>query len=113
MNNRQNAARAAQKGNLLFFACVMLSLLAGAFAVTTENKTVLILGLVFCGIFLVLGSVLVFLHSRIAAKYLQAAKAEEAPKAEAAPVEEAPKEEAPAKKTDVDLDDFLGSMFGV
>ena len=78
MNNRQNAARAAQRGNLLFFACVMLSLLAGAFAVTTENKTVLILGLVFCGVFLVLGSVLVFLHSRIAAKYLQAAKAEEA-----------------------------------
>ena len=83
MNNRQNAARAAQRGNLLFFASVMLALLAGAFAVTAENQTTLILGLVLCGVFLVLGSVLVFLHSRIVAKYTAAAKLEEAALAEA------------------------------
>lgn len=78
MNNRQKAARAAQRGNLFFFAAVMLALLSGAFAVTAENQLTLILGLVFCGVFLVLGSVLVFLHSRMASRYIVAAKEEEA-----------------------------------
>ncbi|MBR2353104.1 MAG: cell division protein FtsZ [Clostridia bacterium] len=47
---------------------------------------------------------------KIAAPKAEAPKVEEAPKAE-----EAPKEEpAPAKKaSDMDLDDFLGSMFGI
>ena len=78
MNNRERAARAASRGNLLFFGCVMLSLLAGAFAVTANNQTTLILGLVLAGVFLVLGAVLVYIHSRIAGKYTALAKADEA-----------------------------------
>ena len=84
MNNREMAARAATRGNLLFFGCVMLALLAGAFAATAEGKTTLILGFVFCGVFLVLGCVLVYVHSRIADKYKMAACQEEALAKEAA-----------------------------
>ncbi len=78
MTNRELAARASSRGNLFFFACVMLALLAGAFAVTAENQTVLILGLVLAGVFLVLGAVLVYLHARIVSKYTALAKEEEA-----------------------------------
>lgn len=78
MTNLEKAARAASRGNLLFFACVMLALLSGAFAATAEDKTTLILGFVFCGVFLVLGCVNVYLHSRVADKYKQLAKEEEA-----------------------------------
>ncbi len=78
MTNREYAARAAARGNLFFFACVMLALLSGAFAVTAENKTRLILGLSFAGAFLVLGGVLVYIHSRIVGKYTALAKREEA-----------------------------------
>ena len=77
MNNREKAARASSRGYLFFFACVMLALLAGAFAVTAENQTTLIVGLSLAGVFLVLGSVLVYVHSRIAGKYNLLAKAEE------------------------------------
>ena len=78
MNNREKAARAAQRGNLLFFASVLLALLAGAFAVTAENQTTLILSLVLAGVFLVLGAVLVYLHARVRARYDALAKEEEA-----------------------------------
>ena len=77
MTNRELAARAAMRGNLLFFLCVALALLAGAFGVTAEDKTVLILGLVLCGAFLVLAGVLVYIHSRIADKYRLLAKQDE------------------------------------
>ncbi|MBE6656072.1 MAG: hypothetical protein E7609_04295 [Ruminococcaceae bacterium] len=88
MTNRENAARAATRGNLFFFACVMLALLAGAFAATAENKTMLILGLSFAGVFLVLGGVLVYIHSRIVGKYMALAKEEEAALAARAAEEE-------------------------
>ena len=78
MNNREMAARASSRGNLLFFACVMLALLSGAFAVTAQDRTTLILGLVLAGVFLVAGAVLVYLHSRIVSKYTALAKEEEA-----------------------------------
>ena len=57
---------------------VMLALLSGAFAATAEKQAVLILGLSLAGVFLVLGCVLVYLHSRIAGKYTALAKEEEA-----------------------------------
>lgn len=78
MNNRERAARAATRGNLFFFVCILLAVLAGAFAATAENQTVLILGLVLAGVFLVLAAVLVYIHSRIAGKYTALAKEEEA-----------------------------------
>ena len=78
MNNREKAARVATRGNLLFFASVLLALLSGAFAVTTEDKTTLTLGLVVAGVCLVAGSVLVYIHARIAGKYTALAKSEEA-----------------------------------
>ena len=81
MNNREKAARTSSRGNLLFFAAVMLSLLSGAFAVTAQNQTTLILGLVLAGVFLVSGAVLVYIHSRIAGKYTALAKEEEAAEA--------------------------------
>ena len=78
MTNRELAARAAMRGNLLFFLCVALALLAGAFGVTAEDKTVLVLGLALCAFFLVLAGVLVYIHSRIADKYRALVKEEEA-----------------------------------
>ena len=81
MNNREKAARTASRGNLLFFASVLLAILSGAFAATANDQTTLILGLVFTGIFLVLGALLVFVHSRVAGKYTALAKEEEAAKA--------------------------------
>ena len=77
MSNREKAARAATRSNLIFFASVMLSLLAGAFAVTTEDKTTLIVSLVVSGVILTLGAVSVYLHSRVVGKYNALAKAEE------------------------------------
>ena len=76
MCNCEKAARAASRGNLFFFGCVLLAILAGAFAATAQDQLVLILSLVFCGVFLILGCVLVYLHSRIADKYKKLAKAE-------------------------------------
>ena len=84
MNNRELAARAASRGNLFFFGCILLAVLAGAFAVTAEDQTTLILGFVFTGVFLVLAAVLVYIHSRIAGKYTALAKEEEALLAKAA-----------------------------
>ena len=77
MNYREKAARTATRGNMLFFASVMLALLSGAFAVTAENQPTLIVSLSLCGVFLVLGCVLVFLHSRIASRYADLARTEE------------------------------------
>ena len=76
MCNCEKAARAATRGNLLFFGCVLLAILAGAFAATATDSLVLTLSLVLCGVFLVLACVLVYLHSRIADKYKKLAKAE-------------------------------------
>ena len=81
MTNREKAAQVSSRGNLLFFVAVALSVVAGAFAVTASNDTTLILGLVFVGVFLALGGILVFIHSRIADKYKALAKEEEAAKA--------------------------------
>lgn len=78
MSNKEKAARAATRGNLLFFACVMLALLSGAFGVAAEDQTTRIIGFVLCGVCLVLGGVLVYLHSRIADKYKALAKEDEA-----------------------------------
>ena len=78
MENRIKAARASTRGNLFFFGAMLLALLSGAFAATAESKTVLIVALVCTGVFLVLGGVLVYLHSRIASRYLALAKEEEA-----------------------------------
>ena len=78
MTNRELAARAAMRGNLLFFLCVALAILAGAFAVSADNSALLTVGLVLCGVFLVLGGVLVYIHSRIADKYRALVKEEEA-----------------------------------
>ena len=77
MNNRQKAARASQRGNLLFFGCLLLALLCGAFAATSDNKTALIVGLCLAAAFLIVGCVLVYLHSRIVSRYVAAAKEEE------------------------------------
>ena len=78
MTNRELAARAATRGNLLFFGCIMLALLAGAFGVTAGDRAVMIASFVLCGAFLVLAGVLVYIHSRIADKYRAKAKEEEA-----------------------------------
>ena len=77
MDNRMKAAKASALGNGLFFAAVMLALLSGAFAATAKNELTLILGLVFCGVFLALGCVAVFLCSRRAAHFTALVKAEE------------------------------------
>jgi len=82
MTNREKAARIATRGNIFFFLCIMLSLLSGAFAATTKDRLILILALVACGVFLVLGGVLVFLHSRSASRYMALAREEEARLAE-------------------------------
>lgn len=63
-------------GNLIFFACMLLALLAGAFVVTSEDKGVLTLALVLGCAALVLGAVLVYLFRRAAGKHLALAKAE-------------------------------------
>ena len=81
MTNREKAMQASSRGNLLFFGSVMLSVVAGAFAVTANDQTSLILGLVLVGVFLALGAILVLIHSRIADKYKALAKEEEAVKA--------------------------------
>lgn len=78
MENRIKAARVSTRGNLLFFLMMMLALLAGAYAATSEDQTQLIVGLVLAGVFLVVGGVLVFVHSRIASRYMALAKEEEA-----------------------------------
>ena len=77
MDNRINAQKASALGNGLFFAAVMLALLSGAFAVTAKNELTLILGLVFCGVFLALGCVAVFLCSRRAGRFAALAKEKE------------------------------------
>lgn len=82
MTNREKAARISVRGNLCFFGCILLSLLAGAFAVTTEDSLTLVLSLSACGVLLVLGAVLVFLHSRAASRYMALAREEEARLAE-------------------------------
>lgn len=86
MNYREKAARAASRGNLFFFAAVMLALLSGAFAVTAKNQLTLIISLSLCGVLLVVGCVTVYLHSRIASRYACLAKEEE--EKSAAPVED-------------------------
>ena len=86
-SNCEKAARASMRGNLLFFVCILLALVAGAFGVTAENRVVLIVGLVACGLFLVLACVLVYLHSRIADKYKAKAR-EDAARAKAAEAED-------------------------
>lgn len=78
MENRAKAARASTRGNLLFFLMMLLALLSGAFAATAKDQTTLILGFVGTGVCLVAGGVLVFIHSRIASRYLKLAKEEEA-----------------------------------
>ena len=78
MENRIKAARVSTRGNLLFFLMMMLALLAGAYAATSDDQTQLIIGLVLAGVFLVVGGVLVFVHSRIASRYMALAKEEEA-----------------------------------
>ena len=78
MENRAKAARVSTRGNLLFFLMMLLALLSGAFAATAEDQTTLVLGLVGTGVCLVVGGVLVFIHSRIASRYLALAKEEEA-----------------------------------
>ena len=64
-------------GNLVFFACMLLAILAGAFLVTAEDNTTLMLSLCLGGAALVLGGVLVFLFRRAAAGHLALARAEE------------------------------------
>ena len=63
-------------GNLAFFACILLALLAGAFVVTTEDQGTLTLALVLGCAALVLGAVLVYLFRRAAAGHLAIFKAE-------------------------------------
>ena len=75
--NRKKAATLSARGNALFFACILLSVLCFAFAVTAENTAVLVLGWVGGGVLLVLGAILVFLLSRAASRYAALAKGEE------------------------------------
>lgn len=75
--NRKKAATLSARGNALFFACILLSVLCFAFAVTAENTAVLVLGWVGGGVLLVLGGLLVFLFSRAASRYAALAKEEE------------------------------------
>ena len=79
MENRAKAARIMTRANLLFFGCMLLALLAGAFLVTAEGNVLqLVLSIVFGVLFLVAGALIVIFHSRAAARYTALAKEEEA-----------------------------------
>ncbi|MBQ9735411.1 MAG: hypothetical protein IJV96_01330 [Clostridia bacterium] len=65
-------------GNLVFFACMLLAVLAGAFAATATDNTTLTLSLCLGGAALVLGGVFVYLFRRVAGKHLALAREEEA-----------------------------------
>ena len=82
MTNREKAARTSTRGNIFFFGCIFLALFAGAFGATSTDTTVLIIAFSACGVFLALGGVLVFLHSRSASRYMALAREEEARLAE-------------------------------
>ena len=82
MTNREKAARTSTRGNLLFFGCIFVALFAGAWGATAKTQTMMIIALVLCGVFLVLGGVLVYLHSRAVSRYMKAAREEEARLAE-------------------------------
>ena len=79
MENRIKAARTMTRANLLFFGCMLLAVLAGAFAVTANGSTVrLVISLVVLVLFLIAGAVIVLVHYRVASRYLSLAKEEEA-----------------------------------
>ena len=82
MTNREKAARISTRGNLCFFGSIFLALFAGALGATSTNQTTMIVALSVCGAFLVLGGVLVYLHSRAASRYMVLAREEEARLAE-------------------------------
>lgn len=105
MQNRIKAALIMKRANLLFFGCMLLALLAGAFIVTADgNALQLGLAIAFCALFLIAGGLIVLFHGRAAARYTALAKEEEAREREE-------QEEEAARNLEVFSEDGLPGAF--